>query len=228
MSGFANGFRAEYSYEHASNGRASHRSVRAGVRAGADAAGAGTGPGTQAPATPPKRPRPRAPSTATAVLTVTVNDPTGAPLPEVKVTAHRPGRTRRARPPPMGQARLLGIRAGTYRLRFEKEGFHTFEKEVSWRAGTPAPTAEATLTAAPPAAAAARRRRRRNRPSRSVPDYPAGKPSNCRRARLHRAEPHLAQGTAEGEPDWLQRRRADLAVAGARSVAEPAATRRPS
>ena len=131
----------------------------------------------------------------------------------------------------MGQARLLGIRAGTYRLRFEKEGFYTFEKEVSWRAGTPAPSAEATLTPAPPPAAGTRRPPTPEPPPKpaSVPDLPPPvKPSTMSRARLHRAELHLGQGAAEGEPDRLQRRRADVAVAGAGTVVRPAARDRPT
>ena len=135
---------------------------------------------TPAPAAPPRprAPRPAAPSTATAVLTITVNDATGAPLADVTVTTigpvEREGITTAA-----GQVRLLGIRAGTYRVRFEREGFYTFEKEVSWRAGTPAPVSDATLTAAPPppppppvpepAKLAA---------ATHAPDLPAGKPGN--------------------------------------------------
>ncbi len=106
-------------------------------------------PAQPAPAAPRPRPRAAAPSTATATLTVTVTDASGSPLADVKVSAvgplEREGVTTAA-----GQVRLLGIRAGTYRVRFERDGFHTFEKEVTWRAGTPAPVAEATLTSAPP------------------------------------------------------------------------------
>ncbi len=137
-------------------------------------------PAQPTPAAPPRprAPRPAAPSTATAVLTITVNDATGAPLADVTVTTigpvEREGITTAA-----GQVRLLGIRAGTYRVRFEREGFYTFEKEVSWRAGTPAPVSDATLTAAPPppppppvpepAKLAA---------ATHAPDLPAGKPGN--------------------------------------------------
>jgi hypothetical protein len=89
------------------------------------------------------------------VLTVTVNDPAGAPLPDVKVTAIGPIE-REGLTTSVGQARLLGIRPGTYRMRFEKEGFYTFEKEVSWRAGTPAPPPEAPRTPGPPPPPASR------------------------------------------------------------------------
>ena len=75
---------------------------------------------------------------ATAALTVAVNDSSGAPIADVKVSVLGPVE-REGVTTAVGQARLLGIRPGTYRLRFEKEGFYTFEKEVTWRAGTPAP-----------------------------------------------------------------------------------------
>ncbi len=136
-------------------------------------------PAQPAPAAPRPRPRAAAPSTATATLTVTVTDASGSPLADVKVSAvgplEREGVTTAA-----GQVRLLGIRAGTYRVRFERDGFHTFEKEVSWRAGTPAPVAEATLTSAPPPSAppppTATTPAAPAAPT-YVPDLPSGKPS---------------------------------------------------
>lgn len=45
--------------------------------------------------------------------------------------------------------RLPGLRPGTYRVRFEAEGFVTLEKELTWRAGQPLPIVDATLNAAP-------------------------------------------------------------------------------
>ena len=85
---------------------------------------------TQPPTPAPARPRPQA--AATAVLTVAVNDSGGAPIPDVKVgvlgPVEREGITTAA-----GQARTLDICPGTFRPRFEKEGFYTFEKEVTWR-----------------------------------------------------------------------------------------------
>jgi hypothetical protein len=49
-----------------------------------------------------------------------------------------------------GTIRLAGLRAGTYRVRFSKDGYFTFEKELTWRAGQPPLEAIVTLTAAPP------------------------------------------------------------------------------
>ena len=105
-----------------------------------------------APAQPPVRPaapRPRAAAAATTTLALTVTDGAGAPLDGVTVTATGPV-DREAKTAANGTLRLPGLRAGTYRLRFARDGFYTFEKEVAWRAGQPAPEAVVTLSAAPP------------------------------------------------------------------------------
>jgi hypothetical protein len=159
-----------------------HAAVLVLVLAGPASALAQTpAPPTPAPATQPAqpaRPRPRAaaPSTATATLTATVNDASGAPLGDVTVRVIGPV-DREAVTTSAGQARLLGIRAGTYRVRFEKEGYYTFEKEASWRAGTPPPTVEATLNEAPPPPPPPEPPPAPEPPKPVVPDYPAGKPS---------------------------------------------------
>ena len=102
------------------------------------------------PAPQPPRPRTTAPApTASTTLTITVTDSVGAVLEGVTVSivgnADRQGQTTAE-----GRLRLLTVPAGTHRLRFAREGFHTFEKEVVWRAGQPAPTMTVTLNAAPP------------------------------------------------------------------------------
>ena len=167
-----------------------------------------TQPPTPAPA--PARPRPQA--AATAVLTVAVNDSGGEPIADVKVgvlgPVEREGVTTAA-----GQARMLGIRPGTYRLRFEKEGFYTFEKEVTWRAGTPAPTiVEATLTAAPPPPPPPPAPAPEPPPKPAfVPDLPPGKPSNLdvpeyiERNHISNKEPHKENliGCSGGAQSWL-------------------------
>ena len=43
---------------------------------------------------------------------------------------------REVKSPASGPTRIEGLRAGTYRVRFTHEKFITFEKEISWRAGT--------------------------------------------------------------------------------------------
>jgi mannose-6-phosphate isomerase-like protein (cupin superfamily) len=80
---------------------------------------------------------------------VSVTDGTGASIQGVGVSATGPV-DREGRTLGDGTLKLSGLRAGTYRIRFTREGFFTFEKEISWRAGQPAPEAIVTLTAAPP------------------------------------------------------------------------------
>ena len=167
-------------------------------------------PTQPAPAPRPRAPRPAAASTATVVLTLAVSDSTGAPLADVKVTVigpvEREGVTTAA-----GQVRMLGIRAGTYRVRFEREGFVTFEKEVSWRAGTPAPVSEATLTAAPPAPPPPAAPAKVEPPKPTVPDLPAGKATtmslldHIERNFISNKEPQKESlvGCSGGAQSWL-------------------------
>ena len=66
---------------------------------------------------------------------VAVQDPAGAPVPEVKVTlsgaASRTSRTEG------GRIVFEGLPAGTYRLRFEKDGYVTYERELAARGSAP-------------------------------------------------------------------------------------------
>ena len=108
---------------------------------------------------------------------------------------------------------MLGIRPGTYRLRFEKEGFYTFEKEVSWRAGTPAPIAEATLTAAPPPPPPPPAAERRSRRQAGLRARPAGRqavervdvPDYIERNHISNKEPQKENliGCSGGAQSWL-------------------------
>lgn len=102
-------------------------------------------PTTQAPAAP--RPRPAGTSTTTALLFVT--DAGGRPIEGVKVNVTGPV-DRESLSPAGGATRIEGLRAGTYRVRFTHEKFITFEKELTWRAGTAQPEMSVTLNAAPP------------------------------------------------------------------------------
>ncbi len=168
-------------------------------------------PAPAQPAPAAARQRPRAATQSTAVLTITVTDITGAVLSDVTVSAIGPV-TREGITTAAGQVRLLGIRAGTYRLRFEREGFNTFEKEASWRAGTPAPTAEASLTPAPPALepAPAAEPPAPAAPT-FVPDLPVGQPSNLsvpdyiERNHISNKEPQKENliGCSGGAQAWL-------------------------
>ena len=103
-------------------------------------------PPQPAQTTPQPRPRPAAPATTTATLIVT--DGTGSGLGGVLVQATGPV-DREGTTTADGMLRLQGLRPGTYRVRFSRDGFVTFEKEVSWRAGQPAPEVTTTLTSAP-------------------------------------------------------------------------------
>lgn len=108
-------------------------------------------PATPARASQPARPRAAAPASPapTTSLAVTVTDLEGAVLGDVLVSLV--GATEReARTSETGFARLQTIPAGTWRVRFSRDGFHTFEKELVWRAGQPAPTMLVTLSPAPP------------------------------------------------------------------------------
>jgi hypothetical protein len=97
---------------------------------------------TKPRATAPAKPAP----TTTAVITVT--DLSGAPIAEAHVSLtgslDRSGSTQ-----PNGTVKFDGLRPGTYRLRFEKEGYVLFEREIEVRAGQPPPTPSVALTPAP-------------------------------------------------------------------------------
>ncbi len=74
-------------------------------------------------------------SGGTATLAINVSDPTGAPLNNVKVIVEGPAsrQTRTER----GRIAIEELPTGTYRLRFELDGFVPFEREVNARAGAP-------------------------------------------------------------------------------------------
>lgn len=102
------------------------------------------------PPAPTGSPSPRAAqrggSARPTTMVVAVTDPAGAPLPGVSIAVNGPV-TRSASSGDIGSVKLTGIRAGTYRLRFEKRGYVVLEREVVAR-GTPIDI-EVTLTPAP-------------------------------------------------------------------------------
>lgn len=95
----------------------------------------------------PQRPRPS--STATTAL-LFITDAGGRPIEGVTVNLTGPV-DREVKSPASGPTRIEGLRAGTYRVRFTRDGFITFEKEIAWRAGTAAPELSITLNSAPAA-----------------------------------------------------------------------------
>lgn len=105
-----------------------------------------------APAAAAQAPRAAAQGATTAVVTVT--DLSGAPLADVRVTLtgslDRSGSTAAS-----GTVRFDSLRPGTYRLRFDKEGYVLFEREIEIRAKQAAPNLSVALApaekpAAPP------------------------------------------------------------------------------
>jgi len=82
-----------------------------------------------------------------ATLAIVVSDPDGNGLGDVKVTAQGPvnrdARTER------GRIVFEDVPAGTYRLRFDHEGYISLEREVVARPGAPIDV-KVTLTPAPP------------------------------------------------------------------------------
>ena len=78
---------------------------------------------------------------------ISVTDPAGAPIGDVKVTmtgpVERTSRTER------GRLVFEDLRAGSYRFRFEKDGFLPLEREVAGR-GTAPIDVKVTLAPAPP------------------------------------------------------------------------------
>jgi len=71
----------------------------------------------------------------TVIFAVAVQDSTGAAVPEVKVTVS--GAASKAARTEGGRIVFEGLPAGTYRLRFEKEGYVTYERELAARGAAP-------------------------------------------------------------------------------------------
>lgn len=101
-----------------------------------------------APKPAPTQPaRAAAPAARLSVL-IFVNDTTGTPARDVKVTLSGPA-DREGNTGDSGQVRFQGLRAGTYRARFASPMHVLFEKEIVVRGGAPNEE-EAVLGAAPP------------------------------------------------------------------------------
>ena len=96
---------------------------------------------------------------------------------------------REVKSPASGPTRVDGLRAGTYRVRFTHEKFITFEKEITWRAGTAPPELSITLNAG---AARRHRHRRHRRPS-------------SRRSRRRRQLPPPGRSKTVSIPDFIEK-----------------------
>jgi mannose-6-phosphate isomerase-like protein (cupin superfamily) len=94
-----------------------------------------------------QRPRTAKPAPSTTAA-ITVTDLSGAPLSEARVvltgSLDRSGSTA-----PNGTVKFDGLRPGTFRIRFEKEGYVLLERELEVRAGQAPPDVSVALTPAP-------------------------------------------------------------------------------
>ena len=103
-------------------------------------------PPTQPP--PQRQPQPQRRATGgPATLAVLVSDPAGAGIGDVKVTMQ--GAVTREARTEQGRIVFEDVPAGTYRLRFDRDGFISLEREVVARGGAPIDV-KVTLTPAPP------------------------------------------------------------------------------
>lgn len=82
-----------------------------------------------------------------AALAINVTDPAGAGIPDVLVTVS--GAAQRTTRTEGGRIAVENIPAGTYQLRFEREGFVTLERELTVRSGKPT-AVKVTLKPLPP------------------------------------------------------------------------------
>jgi hypothetical protein len=110
----------------------------------------------QSPTPPPPKPAPQTPKPTTPApaqassgnVTITVTDGVGTPLEGVTITADGP-LNRSGTTDGSGTLRLQGMRVGTYRVRFDMDGYLSFEKEITTRAGQRTLDVSVMLTEAP-------------------------------------------------------------------------------
>ena len=104
-------------------------------------------PATPAAPAPPRRAPAPAPVSRSGIA-LTVTDPRGLPIPEVRVTVAGPS-DRSGETNDSGQVNFVGMQAGTYRVRFDSDKVISFEREVVVRAGQTT-SFDAILNLAPP------------------------------------------------------------------------------
>ena len=83
------------------------------------------------------------------MITIQVTDALGAPLAETTVTTTTGVVSREGVTAADGSVRMINMRPGTYRLRFERDGSMTLERELTLRSGESL-TVDVSLSAAPP------------------------------------------------------------------------------
>src|SRR5262249_4961434 len=100
---------------------------------------------------PPAAQTPAAPAARPGSIDLTVTNQTGRLLADATVKAEGPP-SRQGTTSGEGQAILTNVAAGTYRVRVERDGYITLEKDLVVKAGART-GGEAVLTSAPPAPA---------------------------------------------------------------------------
>lgn len=118
----------------------------------------------------------RAASPVTTRLSISVTDGTGAPLSGVAVTASGVI-TREGETDANGSVRFEGLRSGTYRFRFARDGFTTLERDVTIPPRQPAMEQNVTLSTAPPRPVAVPPPPPPPEPARGASLPPPGKPA---------------------------------------------------
>jgi mannose-6-phosphate isomerase-like protein (cupin superfamily) len=108
-------------------------------------------PPAQAPPSTAPRPAPaqRAPAPGRPSLQLTITDRGGAPVAGADVTLTGPVE-REAQTDKSGALRFSGLRAGTYRVHVEREGFITLERELTLPASGRVTAVDLALSPAPP------------------------------------------------------------------------------
>jgi Carboxypeptidase regulatory-like domain/Cupin domain len=89
------------------------------------------------------------PGKGPVTFAVAVTDPSGAPVPDVKVSVS--GAAARTARTEAGRIVFEGLPVGAYRMRFEKTGFVTFERELTGRGGKPIDVKVTLMRVPPPA-----------------------------------------------------------------------------
>ena len=101
----------------------------------------------------PQSSRRRAAASAATTVSFSITDPGGLPLSGVNVSGTGPV-FREMQTTAGGLTRFLNVKPGDYRLRFEKDGFLTLERDITVKSGAPLDV-DVTLDPAPEAEAPA-------------------------------------------------------------------------
>jgi mannose-6-phosphate isomerase-like protein (cupin superfamily) len=101
-----------------------------------------------APSKPPVQTRPRPRPRTPAALAIVIRNQSGTPLPDVRIVVSGEG-SKEAKTDANGSASIAAIHDGEYRLRFERDGFVTLERDVTVKNGQPSGI-EVVLNPAPP------------------------------------------------------------------------------